>query len=233
MTKRFLTFFAAVLLVTAIPAFAAVITQIKTFSGLPNFNGSKTFNQFNPGLGTLNSIQVTLALQTSGGQLVLDNDSTSPASGTFQFGAKETISSTDVTLLNTSFQAVPGEVNAIYSQAFSLAANVSDSNNDYNPSPPDGLLYNGGIMSNSKSDYIANAVWYAGAKGFIGTGTYGINYQANQWLDYGSIGGIEYAVNPVNASGSITVVYNYVPEPATISLLCLGTFAFLKRKSSK
>ena len=235
MTKKFLIFFAAAFLTTAMPTFALTITQTKLFGpNTPNMNGSLNFNQFNSSGGlTLQSIQVSLTLQTSGGQLRLDNDSESPASGIFHFGAKGTISSTDVTLLNTSFQPVPGEVNAIYSQAFNLAANVGDEPNDYDPSPPDGLLYNGGDMNNSKSDYITSLVWYAGTKGFIGTGTYNINYQVNQWLDYGSIGGIEYAVNPVTASGSAEVVYTYVPEPATITLLAVGAFAIRKRKNSK
>jgi hypothetical protein len=234
MTKKFLIFFAAALFVTAVPAFALTITQTKNFSGIPNMNGSLNFNQFNNSGGlTLTSIQVSLALQTNGGQLTLDNDSNSPASGTFQFGAKGNISSTDVTLLNTIFQPVPGEVNAIYSSAFSLAANTGDGPGDYDPTPPDGLLYNGGTINNSKSDYITSAVWTTGTKGFIGAGTYNINYSVSQWLDYGSIGGIEYAVNPVNASGDVTVIYNYVPEPATITLLCTGLVFLLKRKGSK
>jgi hypothetical protein len=54
-----------------------------------------------------------------------------------------------------------------------------------------------------------------------------------QWTDVGGIGGIEYAVVPASASGDVTVVYNYVPEPATITLLCIGAAALLKRKNSK
>jgi hypothetical protein len=230
MTKKFLIFFAAALLVTAVPAFALTIPQTKDFNGIPNMSGSLNFNQFNNSGGlTLTSIQVSLYLQATGGELRLDNDSDSPASGTFQFGAKGNISSTDVALLNTLLQPIPGEVNATHSQAFSLAGNVGDGTGDYDPTPPDGLLYDGGTESNSKSDFVTSLAW----PGYIGTGTFNINYFITQWLDYGSIGGIEYAVTPVNAYGYVQVIYTYVPEPATITLLCTGLVFLLKRKGSK
>ena len=106
-------------------AWATTIVQTQNFSGIPNMLGSSTFNQFdNSGGYILNSVQVKLYLQTSGGQLILDNDSNLPASGNFQFGAKGTISSTDVALLNSLAQPIPGEVEALNSQVFNLAGNV-------------------------------------------------------------------------------------------------------------
>jgi hypothetical protein len=235
MTKRFLFTFAAALFAIAGLASAAPppITQTKTFSGIPSMSGPFTFNQFNTGLGTLTSIQVQLNLQTSGGELKLDNDSHQSASGTFEFGAQGTINSTDVSLLNSSFLSIPGTANAYHSGSFSLDPNVGDGPGDYSPLAPDGMLYTGTTENDNKSGYVGSAVWAAGIKGFLGTGTYNINYSITQWLDYGGIGGIEYAVTPVSASGDVTVVYNYIPEPATIALLTIGALALLKRKNSK
>jgi hypothetical protein len=234
MTKRFLCFFAVALLVTAGLASAATITQTKTFSGTPNLDGALSFNQFNTGLGTLTSIQVQLNLQTSGGELKLDNDSHQSAAGTFQFGAQGTISgSPDVALLDSGFNPIPGTANAYHSGSFSLDPNTGDGPGDYSPLAPDGMLYTGTTETDNKSGYVGSAVWAAGTKGFLGTGTYNINYSITQWLNYGGIGGIEYAVTPVTASGDVTVVYNYIPEPATIALLTIGALAFLKRKNSK
>jgi hypothetical protein len=215
-------------------AWATIITQTKNFSGTPNMLGSSTFNQFdNTGGFILNSVHVKLYLQATGGQLILDNDSNLPASGTFEFGAKGTISSTDVTLLNSSAQPIPGEVAALNSQGFNLEGNVGDGSGDYDPCAPDGLLYTGVTQDDAKSDFVWSAVWGLGAKGFQGTGTYDIDYAINQWLTYGSIGGIEYAVNPVNANGYVEVSYDYtIPEPATISLLGLGVLSLLRRKRS-
>lgn len=223
-------------LIVAVPAtFGYTISQTQLFNGIPNFSGSLTFNQFDNhgGIWTLQSIQVSLTLQASGGQLILDNESSLPASGTFQFGAKGNITSTDVALLNSTFQPVPGEVSAIYSQAFSLAANTGDGIGDYDPSPPDGLLYIGGTVNDSESDYVISnkVVWDAGTKGFIGTGTYSINYLVHQWLDLSSTDGVEFAIAPVTASGFATVVYTYevIPEPATLLLFGLGGLV-LRRK---
>jgi hypothetical protein len=232
MTKSFLLIFAVALFITAGLASAASITQTKPYGpDTPNMSGSLTFNKFDSSLGTLTSIQVLFALQTTGGQLVLDNDSPSLASGNFQFGAKGTISSSNVSLLNTSFQPIPGQANAYHSGTFSLQPNVGDGSGDYDPTAPDGMLYNGGTETDTKSGYVTSVVW----GGYTGTGTYNIDYSVTQWLDYGSVSGIEVAYSPVIASGDVTVIYNYnaIPEPATMTLLTIGALALLKRKNSK
>ena len=236
MLKRFLTVSIIGVLLTALPAFAVISSQTQSFSGIPNLNSSLTFNQFNTGLGTLQSIQVLLYLESYGGQLILDNDSTSPASGTFQFGAAGNLNATtDVLLFNSSFQPIPSQVGAYHSQAFSLAADNGDGSGNYDSTGPDGLSYVGDLEGDVKFGFIGNAFWSLGTNGFLGTGTYNINYCILQWLDYGSIGGIEYAVNPINASGHVTIAYTYnpVPEPATIVLLTIGVFASMKRKNKK
>ncbi len=231
MTKSFLFTFAVALFLTAGLASAATITQNQFYSGIPNLTGSLTFDQFDESLGDLTSIQIILSLQSSGGQLILDNDSEEPASGTFEFGATGSITSGDVGLVNSSFIAIPGTVGAYHSEAFSLSGNLDDGPGDYDPTSPDGLQYDGGTETDSKSDLVGSAAW----DGYTGTGTYDIDYAVSQHQNYGSIGGIEYAVSPVTASGYVEVVYTYdpIPEPATITLLTLGALTLLKRKNSK
>ena len=212
---------------TAEMACAATITQTKNFNVIPNMNGSLVFNKFNSALGSLTSIQIRLTLQTSGGQLIIDNDNTLPASGTFEFGAMGSISSTKVALLDSSHMAIPGTAGAYTSQAFTLTANAGDGMGDYDPTPTDGLLYNGGIETDNKSGFVGSFAW----GDYTGSDTYNIDYSILQWLDFvGSIGGIEYAILPVNASGNVTVVYGYVPEPATIGLLAVGAIALLRKR---
>ncbi|MGB8226718.1 MAG: choice-of-anchor E domain-containing protein [Sedimentisphaerales bacterium] len=236
MTKRFLIIFAAALLVTAVPAFAgpAPIVQTLTFGpNTPDMTKTLTFNKFNDygGAYTLNSIQVLFNLTSSGGQLILDNDSAEPASGTFAFGARGNISSTDVGLLKTGLiTPVVAQLNATYSSSFSLSGDPNPVLHDYNPDPNDGMLYIGVTEFDDDSGFIASILF----PGYIGTGTYNIDASVIQWSTFGGVSGIEYAVTPVSANGEVTVIYNYtVPEPATISLLCIGTLALLKRKSSK
>jgi hypothetical protein len=215
------------ILVAVGSASATTITQTQTFSGIPNYTAPLTFNKFNPSLGTLLSVQVLVGLTVDGGTLILDNDATSSASGTFQFGAKGDIASVDVPLLNSSNQPVTAEIQAFYSNTFNLNGNVGDGLGDYSPLAPDGMQYNGGPQSDNKNGFIGNFF----LSSYIGTGTFIVNAAADQWSNYGSVSGVEYAVSPVSSNGSVQVVYNYnpIPEPATMALLGLG-FMLFRRK---
>jgi len=235
--KRFLPFLAAVVFATGGLTNAAIISQTQNFSGIISVNSaSLNFNQFNLTLGTLQSIDILFYLQANGGAMILDNDSNLPASGVFQFGVTGSLfPTTDVELFNSSYQSVIGWIGSYHSQAFTLGADNGDGPHTYDPCAPDGLLYYGTTDSNSASGFVGDVFWPHGIKGFLGTGTYDIKYSITQLTDIGSIGGIQYAVNPAIASGYVTVTYNYdpVPEPATITLFTVGAFALLKRKSKK
>ncbi len=216
-----------VLLVGSV-AMGDTIIQIEEFSGIPNLTETLTFNQFDDAGGTLTlqSIQVIFSLEVQGGQLVLDNDGELAASGSYEFGAKGDISSTDVSLVNASFLPVTSELGAVHGDSFSLAANIGDGAGDYDPNGPDGMEYNGSTENDSDSGYISPLVF----ADYIGTGTYDIDADVTQWQDFGGVSGIEWAVNPVSASGCVKVIYNYIPEPATLSVLALGGLALIRRR---
>ena len=146
--------------------------------------------------------------------------------GTFEFGAKGDISSTDVSLLDAGFQPVTAELESLHSDAFSLDGNVGDGPGDYDPSPPDGMLYAGGLETDSDSGFIGSALFDQ----YTGTGTYDIVAEVNQWSYFGGVSGIEYAVTPSTAGGEVTVVYTYIPEPGTLSLLVLGGLVSTRRR---
>ena len=222
---------AAILMaITAGPALAVpiTITQTQPFSGIPNYQSDLTFNQFDDQGGTLSllSVEVIVTLNVDGGQLVLDNDGIDPATGTFEFGAKGNISSVDVALLNALSQPVTSEVSAIHSGGFNLAGNVGDVPNDFDPSPPDGMQYDGGPETDGDSGFIGSA-YYAG---YIGMGTFDVKASIAQWADFGGVSGIEWAVTPVTSSGTVQVIYT-IPEPATMMLLVSGgAVALMRRK---
>lgn len=218
-----------VALMAAGPAMGATITQVMTFSGTPNYQRTLAFNEFDDlgGTLTLQSIQVSVLLNVGGGRFILDNDGEQGASGTFEFGAKGDISSTDVSLVDATLQPVTAELQAVHSQSFSLDPNQGDGPNDFDPSSPDGLQYDGGAETDSDSGFIGSLVFSQ----YIGTGTYDIDVDVTQWQDFGGISGIEWAVTPVTASGNVTVKYDYIPEPASMSVVCLGgVLTFLRRR---
>jgi len=226
---KFLCFAVAVCTVfAASSAQASTITQSQTFSGIPNLMESATFNQFDSQLGTLESVQVSLNLNTTGGTLILDNDSDQTAAGIFEFGVIASISSSDVSLDNASSDPVIDNFGVFCSQSFSLAANQDDGINDFDSTSPDGLLYSGIAESGSASGFVNTSDF----SDYTGTGTFDINLIVMQWQYYGNVSGIEWATNPVSTNGSIAVTYNYVPEPATLGLLSLGGLILRKRRKA-
>ena len=123
---------------------------------------------------------------------------------------------------------VTDELVAIHTDAFDLDGNVGDGAGDYDPSPPDGMEYDGGTENDSDDGFIGAAFFGA----YKGTGTFVIDAAVDQWSDFGGVSGIEYAVSPSTADGTVTVIYSWheIPEPATMSLLALGGLAMLRRK---
>jgi hypothetical protein len=209
------------------PLFAVMLTQTQYFSGSSNSNGTLTFNQFDRATGPLKSISILFYLETFGGRLILDNDSTASASGFFEFGASGSIGSNDVALLNPSYIPCLGNVKAIHKQSFSLSPDNGDGLN-FDSSTPDGLSFNGHPEIASAADIIGEAFWNIG-KGFLGTSSFGINYSIIQWVDYGSLASMSYAVGPVSFEGLVTLIYTYetAPEPATILFFGLAA-AFVR-----
>jgi hypothetical protein len=235
MIRRVLSICMLVGMLSSVSAFGAVYSQMQSFAGVPNINNTFTFNQFDTSLGTLTAIEITLTINSDGGIYILDNDSASNASGTFEFGAMGSISSTDVVLLNSMFAAVPGNVGAYHSQAFSLAANNGDGIGNIDATGPDGMTYTGSSESNTKTGTVSNMLWSMGAKGFLGTGTYNLLCSVIQWSNLTSSGGVEYSVTPVTASGSgqVKYVYDAIPEPATMIILALGALIPMKKRFRK
>jgi len=210
-----LSFFAPIVLTAA--AQAATITQTANFGGTPNLSQTLTFEQFDDlgGARTLLSIGVISALNIDNGLAILDNDGEEPAQDSFEFGAKGDISSTDVSLLDILALPVTGELEVIHSETFNLAPNVDDGPGILDPSLPDGMKYFGSHKGDSDSGFIGRALFGE----YTGTGTYDIVVDVSQWQDFGGTSGVQWALSPVTASGNVSVVYEYIPEPSVLALL--------------
>lgn len=227
--KAFRLFAAAVVVaVSGAAARADLITQTLPFGPqIPNFDQTLTFQQFHGNLADLVSVHVQLDMSISGGLLVVDNDAPLPAHVHVELGAHGDLSSVDVALLDIAFQPVTGTVNLSTGETFDLAPNEGDVPNDFDPAPPDGATHVGGLDSDSGAGFI-NPIFFPG---YVGAGTFDILAVATQLLDYGGVSGVELAYVPVTAEGSVTVSYNFVPEPASACLLGMALLGVRKRRT--
>lgn len=193
----------------------------------PDYSASLNFDQFHGLLIDLVSIEVILDVESSGGLMNVDNDAPTPAHVDAHLGADASISSVDVAMFQCPFLPVVGNVIADTMQSYDLAPNVGDGAADWDPSGPDGAQLVGGTVSDSDNGFICGTFF---ASGWVGPGTFDVDLQAEQFLDYGSVSGVEVSFVPVTAQGSVTIIYNYVPEPSTLALLALGGIALIRRR---
>lgn len=218
------------LLMTAGIVRAEVISQTKTFSGQPNYSSVLTFDQFddNGGTYTLNSILVTVQLDTAAGaRLGIDNDGADPATGTVEFGSSGFIKNSSVSLLKQDFLTFNGSLESISSKSMTLSGDDGDAT-VYSTSGTDFEQLLTVATSESDSAYINSAVFGQ----YTGDGIYTLEYSVSQFMNMGAFSGSQFQGDPVSAGGSITVEYDYtIPEPASIAMIGLvgGAALFTRR----
>ncbi len=223
---------AVILLTVIVQAEGGMITQALPYGGKPSFTQPLIFDEFDDQGGTLQllSIQVIQWMSVDGGQIVIDNDGVDAAIGSFIFGALGSITSLDVALLDISSQPVIAQLSAAYSDpAVNLAGNVGDGTGDHDPNAPDGMQYNGQLQTDADDGFIDPGDWNQ----YIGTGTFQIDATVATAANFSGVGGVEVSYVPVDAIGEVMVIYNFVPEPATMCMLAIGGVAMLRRRNRK
>lgn len=212
---------AGAVLAVAGAASGAVIMQTQNFgvvNSVPAYLDTVTFNQFNPALGTLNSIKVKLSFDVSGGAVGVDNESPVPANVTADFGAMASISSIDVTLLDNAFQPVAADVTASNMYGFNLGVDDGDAANQWDAGGTDTDLQNGAAASDMSMGFI-NSLFFAG---FTGGGTFDIDVATSQFLQLSQQSGVSTTFSPLTGVGNVMVTYDYTPIPAPGALALLG-----------
>lgn len=220
----------------ALPAHgAAAITQTQSFKPTtPSFTVPLTFNQFNTlgGARTLESVYVELTLNVSGGDATVDNDGVESGSVTVSFGGKGSLSSSDVSLVNSSFQPIAQNVQAVTTGSSSLGPDDGDGPG-VQTDGTDWWTMVGQFQTTTDGDYVAPAAWTGGDKGYIATGTFSLSVAVDTAFQILGISGVAGAFNPTTASGDVTIIYTYVPEPAEtglVSAVLLGLLGVVRRR---
>ena len=211
----------AVLLVSvfglASTASAYVISYDTNFG--PTAVGSPTttlyLSQFDPALGTLNSVTLTLDATASAGSIAWDNEADQPSTVTLGIGAEVTAIAPDaLALVAVPLQTDSGSVDA-------------DNDGDADFIGTDAFSVTGGTGNDSDSA----ALPPGDLTPYIGTGDIAVSVVglAETYLSTsGGFGPID--PTPGDFSGTVTVEYNYIPEPATLSILTLAGLALIRRR---
>ncbi len=204
-----------------------MITQSQGFGGQPSLTKVVEFAQFDPSYGTLASVEWRFNLGIEGGSLTVDNDGAVPAQVSVQLGARGSLASDDVPLLNSSLQPILSgstSVSASTGSTFNLAADNGDGMT-FDPTMPDAQTHLGGIASMSGSDTVDASF----ISQYLGTDMFELIVDLDQVLDFGGTGGVSGQFDPVLAWPTVTLIYEFneiVPEPtstlpAVVGLLTL------------
>lgn len=209
-------------------------------TNVPDFTETLTFDKFDFDAADVNWIKVVLSNDISGGQAAVDNDGVNPATVNISFGAETSMLSTDVTLLNTSFQPVVADVSTVTEQSgISLAGNDSDVDGVFtNDGGPDNFELIGGNINNSDEGFIDSQFF----SGFLGsTGTFDIDVESTIAFNISGASGVAGAFAPVNSGGYVEIIIDVdpdavvVPEPSTYAAILGGLgllITYVRRRRS-
>jgi hypothetical protein len=220
-----ITFLTASTFLLGVSAQGLIITDTADFGVpapvTPTTTETLTLDKFDTSLGILNSVEITFSITIDSGSLVVDNDGTQPATGSLELGTNGSISSSDVNLNDGSLSTNWADFSNTTTDTFSIGPNDSDGTNDFDfDGGPDNYSFAGGPNTINGGSFIStNPTVQSTYEGSAGD-TFDVDVLLNLVTDISSAGGVAGAFTPVDASGSVTVTYNYtIPEPSTVAAL--------------
>jgi hypothetical protein len=228
-----LNFCAVVIVVLAISGVANA-DLVTTYSwsqanSYTNWTQSFALQQFNPGLGTLNSVTVTLN-GTLDQTLRYENKDGAGRYVKYFFSSDDT----DKTRCEYSLSFTGGSLGTIIYNAPSYT-NIPTFDGTVDYAGASGATHE--FLLNQS----ANNVYTDGAMSpFVGTGSVAFDASATAWMLVKYSGG-NMSLSPITLAGAgVTVAYDYtpipgptpgpIPEPTTIALLGLGALGLLKKR---
>ena len=165
-----------------------------------------SLSQFDPALGTLTQVTLTLDANTSGGSITFDNEALVESAVTLGIGAEVTA----VGLAGMVATAVP----------LQTSSGSVDADNDAAADfvGTDSFSVVGGSGNDSDS-----AVLTAGLAPYIGTGVFDVEIAAAVENFLGTDGGFgPISQSPGVTDGTVTVIFEFIPIPEPSTALLLG-----------
>ncbi|MEN6384410.1 MAG: PEP-CTERM sorting domain-containing protein [Phycisphaerales bacterium] len=200
---------AAILLVTAQVFSAMTAPQPFTF-GLSSTDWSETLNvtKFDTSLGTLTAVHVAIAGSTNSSLTIVNTSSKKDSTG--NANCQITITLTDSGALNETLTLSP------VAQPYTLTKGTSTTLS--------------GFVANNNATSVLSVPAILTA--FTGPGTITLNLNAVGSTDLFTTGGNTFIDEDsgINAGSTVSISYEYIPEPATIALLSIGALTVLRKK---
>ena len=179
-----------------------------------------TLSQFDPSLGTLTKVTLTLDADTSAGSISWDNEAGVSTNVTLGIGAEVTA----VGLAGVTAVAVP-------LQTGSAIGVDADNDGAADFVGTDSFAVVGGTGSDSDSDELTS-----GLGPYIGLGTFDVDVTASVETFLSTTGGFgPIDPTPGVTEGTVTVTYEYtvIPEPTSAAFLGLGALGIAVRRRRK
>ncbi|MBN1943271.1 MAG: PEP-CTERM sorting domain-containing protein [Phycisphaerae bacterium] len=171
--------------------------------------------KFDPSLGTLTGIELQLDASASAGTITWDNESGTPTSVDLGIGAEVTaVAPNALTLIAIPLQTGSGSV-------------LPDSDGAPDFTGDDAFTVTGGSGSDSDTDYPGTVDFSY----YTGLDTFAVSISSALETSMDTHGGSGASYSEAGTySGMVTVIYTYVPEPATLTLLGSGAVLLYRRK---
>ncbi len=206
-----------VLLASAAVSQAGTITHTIPYGPLAIPGNSSVFVPQYNGADQLLSIKLELISDASGGTIEWDNEDAVPGTVTLKIGATVTATAPNSVTLIT----IPSQ-----SGSAGVLADSDGTPPDY--AGDDWFAVTGGTGHDEDQDTLTNQLLFTP---YIGGGNFTVSLSSLVFTSVETSGasGESRSVNGTT-DGSIKVTYEYVPEPATMSLLAIGGIAALVRR---